>query len=62
MLNGVSVKGSIVGTRLDMKEALDFAARGKVKAHIETAPLSEVNNILDKMAQGKINGRIVLTF
>lgn len=62
VLNGVSVKGSIVGTRLDMKEALDFAARGKVKAHIETAPLSEVNNILDKMAQGKINGRIVLTF
>ncbi len=62
VLNGVSVKGSIVGTRLDMKEALDFAARGKVKAQIETAPLSEVNNILDKMAQGKINGRIVLTF
>lgn len=62
VLNGVSVKGSIVGTRIDMKEALDFAARGKVKAQIETAPLSEVNNILDKMTNGKINGRIVLTF
>lgn len=62
VLNGVSVKGSIVGTRIDMKEALDFAARGKVKAQIETAPLSEVNTILDKMTNGKINGRIVLTF
>lgn len=62
VLNGVTVKGSIVGTRIDMKEALDFAARGKVKAQIETAPLSEVNEVLDKMEAGKINGRIVLTF
>lgn len=62
VLNGVSVKGSIVGTRIDMKEALDFAARGKVKAQIETAPLSEVNTILDNMVHGKINGRVVLTF
>ncbi|PIC64119.1 alcohol dehydrogenase AdhP [Sporosarcina sp. P13] len=62
VLNAVTVKGSIVGTRIDMKEALDFAARGKVKAQIETAPLSEVNTVLDKMAKGQINGRIVLTF
>jgi propanol-preferring alcohol dehydrogenase len=62
VLNGVTVKGSIVGTRIDMKEALDFAARGKVKAQIETAPLSEINNIFGKMELGKINGRIVLEF
>ena len=62
VLNGVSVKGSIVGTRIDMKEALEFAARGKVKAQIETAPLSEINNIFKNMEQGKINGRIVLEF
>ncbi len=61
VLNGVSVKGSIVGTRLDMKEALEFAARGKVKAQVETAPLDEINTVFDKMTQGKINGRIVLT-
>ncbi|KZO00403.1 alcohol dehydrogenase AdhP [Pseudobacillus badius] len=61
VLNGVTVKGSIVGTRLDMKEALDFAARGKVKAQIETAPLDEINEVFEKMVQGKINGRIVLT-
>lgn len=61
VLNGVSVKGSIVGTRLDMKEALEFASRGKVKAQVETAPLDEINTVFDKMTQGKINGRIVLT-
>ncbi len=41
VLNGVTVTGSIVGTRKDMQEALDFAARGKVKAIIETQPLEK---------------------
>lgn len=49
VLTGVSVKGSIVGTGLDLKEALDFAARGKVKAQVESAPLSESNSVFDKM-------------
>ncbi|WP_071396886.1 alcohol dehydrogenase AdhP [Bacillus tuaregi] len=60
VLNGVSVKGSIVGTRKDMQEALDFAARGKVRSQIETAPLDSINEVFDKMSSGKINGRIVL--
>ena len=33
VLNGITVRGSIVGTRLDLQEALDFAAQGKVKRH-----------------------------
>ncbi|WP_338453260.1 alcohol dehydrogenase AdhP [Niallia oryzisoli] len=60
VLNGVSVKGSIVGTRKDMQEALDFAARGKVRSQIETAPLDSINEVFDDMVSGKINGRIVL--
>lgn len=60
VLNGVSVKGSIVGTRKDMQEALDFAARGKVRSQIEAVPLDEINDVFDKMEAGKINGRIVL--
>ncbi|ALS23307.1 MULTISPECIES: alcohol dehydrogenase AdhP [Paenibacillus] len=62
VLNGVTVKGSIVGTRKDMQEALDFAARGKVKAIIETQPLEKINEIFERMEKGNINGRIVLTF
>lgn len=61
VLNGVTVKGSIVGTRKDMQEALDFAARGKVRAIIETAKLEDINEVFEKMEEGKINGRIVLT-
>lgn len=62
VLNGVVVKGSIVGTRKDMKEALDFAARGKVKAIIETHPLENINEIFERMEKGNINGRIVIKF
>ncbi|UFJ41060.1 alcohol dehydrogenase AdhP [Brevibacillus humidisoli] len=61
VLNGVAVKGSIVGTRKDMQEALDFAARGKVKAMIETQPLDNINEVFQRMEQGQINGRVVLT-
>ena len=32
--NGYTIRGSIVGTRLDLEEALSFAAEGKVKAII----------------------------
>ncbi|RUL55113.1 MULTISPECIES: alcohol dehydrogenase AdhP [Lysinibacillus] len=61
VLNAVTVKGSIVGTRKDMQEAIDFAARGKVRAIIETAELDNINDVFKRMEEGKINGRIVLT-
>ncbi|MDQ0162897.1 alcohol dehydrogenase AdhP [Bacillus alveayuensis] len=60
VLNGVTVKGSIVGTRKDMQEALDFAARGKVRPIVETAALEDINDVFHRMEKGQINGRIVL--
>lgn len=60
VLNGYTVRGSIVGTRLDLEEALQFAAEGKVKATIETQPLESINDIFKRLKQGKVNGRIVL--
>jgi hypothetical protein len=60
VLNGQTVRGSIVGTRLDLEESLAFAADGKVKATIETLPLGSINDVFDRMKQGKINGRVVL--
>ncbi|WP_316204775.1 alcohol dehydrogenase AdhP [Bradyrhizobium sp. SZCCHNS3004] len=62
VLKRITVRGSIVGTRRDLDEAIAFAAEGKVKAEITTAPLSEINTIFDKMKAGKIDGRIVLDF
>lgn len=61
VLNGVTVRGSIVGTRKDMQEALDFAAQGKIKTTIETAALEDINDVFERMEKGQINGRVVLT-
>jgi propanol-preferring alcohol dehydrogenase len=60
VLNGQTVRGSIVGTRKDLEEALQFAADGKVKATIEQQSLGSINDIFDRLKQGKVNGRIVL--
>lgn len=60
VLNGITVRGSIVGTRLDLQEALDFAAAGKVRATVETAPLEGINDVFTRMRAGSIEGRVVL--
>ncbi len=62
VLNGITVRGSIVGTRLDLQEALNFDSAGKVKATVSTAKLEEINAIFERMRQGTINGRIVLDY
>jgi propanol-preferring alcohol dehydrogenase len=60
VLNGITVRGSIVGTRLDLQEALEFAAAGKVKATVSTDRLENINEIFDRMRRGQIEGRVVL--
>jgi propanol-preferring alcohol dehydrogenase len=60
VLNGITVRGSIVGTRLDLQESLDFAAQGKVAATVHTDTLENINDIFARMHAGKIEGRVVL--
>jgi propanol-preferring alcohol dehydrogenase len=60
VLNRYTIRGSIVGTRLDLQEALRFAAEGKVRATIETQPLASINEVFDRLRTGKVNGRVVL--
>ncbi|MVM33932.1 alcohol dehydrogenase AdhP [Spirosoma sp. HMF4905] len=55
-----TVRGSIVGTRLDLAESLAFAADGKVKVHYHTDRLENINQVLTDMAAGQVNGRVVL--
>ncbi len=62
VLNGITVRGSIVGTRLDLQEAIDFAAAGKVGAIVETAVLDDINDVFARMERGDIRGRVVLDF
>ena len=60
VLKRITVRGSIVGTRRDLDEAIAFAAEGKVQAEIRTRRLSDINAILADLKAGKIEGRMVL--
>ena len=60
VLKRITVRGSIVGTRQDLDEALEFAGEGKVAAHFSWDKLENINAIFERMEQGGIDGRIVL--
>lgn len=60
--NCITIRGSFVGTRWDMLEALSFAADGKVKADIELQPLSAINDVFKRLAHGDVPSRVVLDF
>lgn len=60
VLNRYTVRGSIVGTRKDMQEAISFAVEGKVKATVRAARLEDINTVFDEMKKGEIEGRVVL--
>jgi alcohol dehydrogenase, propanol-preferring len=42
VLKSISVLGSYVGNRQDAREAIDIAARGQVKVHFSSRPLSDL--------------------
>ncbi|MGN6529989.1 MAG: zinc-dependent alcohol dehydrogenase [Burkholderiaceae bacterium] len=60
VLNAKTVRGSIVGTRKDLQEALDFAGEGKVRTVWQEARLPDINAVFDRMRRGDIEGRIVM--
>jgi len=60
VLNRYTVRGSIVGTRKDLQEAIAFAAEGKVKATVEAQPLDAINDVFQRLREGRVQGRVVL--
>jgi len=60
VLFGLTVRGSIVGTRKDMDEALDFFARGKIDPTFTIRPMADINAIFGEMEAGAIDGRVVI--
>jgi propanol-preferring alcohol dehydrogenase len=55
-----TIRGSIVGTRLDLAECLQFAGDGKVKVHYSVEPLEAINDIFGRMRENRIDGRVVM--
>jgi propanol-preferring alcohol dehydrogenase len=60
VLKRITIRGSIVGTRQDLRESLAFAAEGKVRANVSVEPLENVNDVFDRLEKGQVEGRIVL--
>jgi propanol-preferring alcohol dehydrogenase len=60
VLKRLMIRGSIVGTRRDLQEALQFAAEGKVRVTAETQPLEAINDVFARLRRGAIQGRAVL--
>ena len=62
VLKGLTVRGSIVGTRQDLAEALEFYANGQIHPTVSTRDLGEINAVFDEMKHGKIDGRVVIKY
>jgi len=60
VLQRKTLRGSIVGTRWDLQEALKLAADGGVKCDVQERKLDEINSILDDLKKGAVKGRVVL--
>src|SRR5215510_1743726 len=49
VLNRITIRGSIVGSRADLAEAIAFAADGKVRAHIHHSKLDQINHVFGEL-------------
>jgi propanol-preferring alcohol dehydrogenase len=59
VLNGITIVGSIVGTRVDLREVFELHAAGKTRVIRETRPLSEINDAIADVEAGVVPARVV---
>lgn len=62
VLKGLTIRGSIVGTRQDLVEAIDFYDRGLIHPNISIRGLDEINDVMDELREGRIDGRVVVGY
>jgi propanol-preferring alcohol dehydrogenase len=56
----ITVKGTAIGTRIDMQNVLKIAAKGLVQARTNAYNLSDANDVLLRLKKAEITGRAVL--
>ena len=59
VLKGITVLGSIVGTRKDLAEVYAIHAQGRTRVIRETRRLEEVNECFEEVEKGNVKARIV---
>lgn len=62
VFKALTIRGSLVGTRQDLEEALDFYARGLIKPTVHECKLDDVNSVFEDMRNGKIDGRMAIRY
>ncbi|HEY5141870.1 MAG TPA: alcohol dehydrogenase AdhP [Solirubrobacteraceae bacterium] len=62
VLNGITMVGSIVGTREDLREVFQLHAAGRTHVIRETRSLDGVNQAIDDVEAGRVAARIVFEF
>jgi HSP20 family molecular chaperone IbpA len=63
VLNGITIKGSIVGTHLDLEEVFRLHAEGRTRVLRETRRLEQVNeSISEVLHESTATPRLVFTF
>jgi alcohol dehydrogenase, propanol-preferring len=51
---------SVIGTRAQMREVLGIAAAGRVRTVVDRFPMSEAEQVLERLAAGGLRSRAVL--
>jgi len=59
VLKGISVIGSLVGTRNDLAECFELQAQGKTRVVAETRRLEDVNECFEEVLAGRVPARLV---
>jgi alcohol dehydrogenase, propanol-preferring len=59
VLNGITLKGSIVGTRVDLKEVFELHAAGRTRVVYEKRDLRSVNEAIGEIERGEVSARLV---
>ncbi|WP_345802686.1 zinc-dependent alcohol dehydrogenase [Microbacterium sp. AZCO] len=62
VLKGISVIGSIVGTRQDLTEVFDLHAAGRTRVITQTRELEQVNTSVDEVLAGSVPARLVFAY
>lgn len=62
VLKGISVHGSLVGTRNDLAECFALHAAGRTKVIAETRRLEDVNECFEEVLSGTVPARLVFEF
>jgi propanol-preferring alcohol dehydrogenase len=62
VLKGIEIRGSYLGSRLDLDAVFALALQGAIHPHVHTHAIEETPALLEQMRRGELAGRAVIEF